>query len=503
MKRFMKLILVILFLIAGINLLGGGRAYGITVKTDLGEIRMGGYLENISGIRVGQAGQGKLTMFRNTFSPEFLFELGPTASFYISARFVKEGSYEMEDEFRDDLGLDHLDDDYYDQTDFEARELYLDLEMSDKVSFRIGKQFNIWGETDVFRLLDVINPGDSSWAPPALMPLEETRTALWAFRTIYKFTPNTFIECVVNPMFDERENRVNKGAPAGGRWAMDPEDRLTGAALSMRLYPGMVQDMMQSGPPRGAPQIRFKVPDAGIEHGRAGLRLMTTLKGVTYTFAYYYGHNLSPVAYYDGYSGNIPQFSIRYDRQHIIGFSFNYFEDKFTDMVYRGEFAIYPNKPYNTFEAWHKNAVTEKDVLSYALGIDKQVFIPFLNPWSSNTPFTISAQIFQDVILDNEEGVHLPTFLTGIDEVTTHFTLKINTTYYQIPQIPGVLSPDLTIAYDPAGNGLVMPSIKFEPHWDERWWVKFTYGNYFGAQHEWLGLWKEQDSLWLQTRFMW
>jgi hypothetical protein len=503
MKRVIKLVLI-LFLITGLNFWKGGSAYGIAIKTDVGEIRIGGYLENISGVRVGQAGQGKLTMFRSTFHPEFLFELGPKASIFISSRFVKEGSYEMEDEFRDDLGLEPLDDDYYDEDDFEARELYLDLEMTDKLSFRFGKQFNIWGETDVFTLLDVINPQDGSWSPPALMPLEETRIPLWAFRAIYSFTSNTFLECVINPMFDDKENRVSKGGPEGGRWARNSEDRLTGAALFTTLYPGFMQDIMRFGPPRGAPQITTKVPDSGIENGRAGLRLMTTLKGVTYTFAYYYGHNLLPTAYYDGYdSGNIPQWSLRYDRQHILGFSFNYFDDRFTDMVYRGEFALYPNKPYSTTEAWHKNGVDEKDTLSYSLGIDKQVFIPFLNPWSTNTPFTVSAQMFQDVILDNEDGLHQGNYLTGIDKTSTRFTLRINTSYYQIPQIPGVLTPVLTMAYDPAGNGLVMPSIKFEPNWDDRWWVQFTYGNYYGTEHEWLGWWKDQDSLWLQMRFMW
>jgi hypothetical protein len=111
--------------------------------------------------------------------------------------------------------------------------------------------------------------------------------------------------------------------------------------------------------------------------------------------------------------------------------------------------------------------------------------------------------MFQDVILDNEDGLHQGNYLTGIDKATTYFTLRINTSYHQIPQIPGVLTPVLTMAYDPAGNGLVMPSIKFEPHWDDRWWVQFTYGNYYGTEHEWLGWWKDQDSLWLQMRFMW
>lgn len=225
---------------------------------------------------------------------------------------------------------------------------------------------------------------------------------------------------------------------------------------------------------------------------------MSTFKGVTYTLAYYYGHNLSPVVYYDGYSGNIPQFSVRFDRQHILGFSFNYFEDRITQMVYRGEFALYPNKPYNTFNPWEKDAVIDRDLLSTCLGIDKMMIIPFLHPEEPTTPFIISAQVFTDILLDSEKDLHVPTYLTEIEKLTVHFTLKIDTEYFYQQLVPSII-----IAYDTEGDGIVMPSIQYKPNWDERWWVKLTYGNYFGDHYDWLGLWKDQDSLWLQTRFMW
>ena len=487
------------------------------------KIHFGGYLENISALRTGQEGKGRCAAFRSIFTPEFMFTFSEEARLFASGRFVREMGYELEDNVRANLGLDPLPDDYYNETDFEPYELYLDLKLRSNIRLRTGKQFIIWGETDVFTLLDVICPSDSSYVPPGAMPLEETRIPQYAARLFYEFGPFTNLEFVFVPMIDEEENRVNKGAPAGGRWAPHPEDR-PGAAPHL-LYPNMMGDFAAAGfnpaagDQIGAASVTSMKPESDLDQSRVGVRFTTVLGRATISFADFYGHNYSPVVHYRGVKHEIkhelieeaggnaiyrdinyytPEFTVRWKRQNILGMSFNYFDDKFTDTVFRGEFAYYPNMPYNTFDPRERNAVTEKDTVRYCLGFDRECFVPWLNPWDPNRTLFISAQMFQDVILASDKYLRFINYKTPIEKVTTRFTLKMMTGF-----INDTYNPALTAAYDPAGNGFIKPELTWKPPWSENYYVNLFYVNYWGNQYEWLGLFKEKDSVFLRVRYTW
>jgi hypothetical protein len=66
----------------------------------------------------------------------------------------------------------------------ELKEAYLDIEMLDsRLWLRIGRQQIVWGKTELFRTTDQFNPTDVGLA--SLPSLEESRIALWAFRSVY------------------------------------------------------------------------------------------------------------------------------------------------------------------------------------------------------------------------------------------------------------------------------------------------------------------------------
>ena len=66
----------------------------------------------------------------------------------------------------------------------ELKEAYFDIETLDsRLWLRVGKQFIVWGKTELFRTTDQFNPLDYSIA--TLGSLEETRIGLWAFRGVY------------------------------------------------------------------------------------------------------------------------------------------------------------------------------------------------------------------------------------------------------------------------------------------------------------------------------
>lgn len=495
----------------------------MTLKVgDESEISFGGYLENFSAYRTGQEGNGRVAAFRSVFSPEFLFTLNKEAKLFVSGRFVKEQGYVMEDNIRANKGLAPLGNDYYDQTDFEPYEMYLDLNLSKKLHLRTGKQFIIWGESDVFTLLDVISPSDGSWVPPAIVALEENRIPQYAARLTYGLTPDTNLEFVFVPGIDEEANRVNISAPTGGRWAPYAEDRP--AAAAPKLYPNMMSDFGKAGYSPAAnnkilgPNVVRMVPDSSLQEARYGARLTTVVGNATFTLADYYTHNYSPVVAYNGVSkvtkrelvevGGVPtyqdnnyftpNFAVEYRRQNILGGTFSYFEENFFKGIIRGEVAYYRNKPYNTYDPQATDSVVERDTISYVLGIDKQFYAPWLNPWEPNRVVFISAQMFQDVILDHDDRIRFINTATPIDQVTTRFTLLVNTGFMH-----DTILPAITVAYDPKGVGVVVPAITWNPPWSSNYFVELKYANYFGDNYEWLGAFNEKDSVFLRVRYMW
>lgn len=518
MKRILFILSIIL--VGGMFLVSTSRGAMTWRVGDEGEISFGGYLENLTGYKIGQEQAGRNCSFRNTLLPEFLFTFNRDAKLFVSGRFAKEIGYEMEDNIRADMGLSPLSDDYYDETEFEPWELYLDLTLAGRSHLRVGKQFIIWGETDVFRLLDVINPQDSSWAPPALMPLEETRLPVYAMRFIYDFSPFTNLEFVFVPMIDEDENLTDKGAPTGGRWAIHPEERVTSQP---QLYPAMGPDigalMGQFGPGTVIPNVTVMRPESDLDQSRVGVRFTTVVKRVTLSFADYYGHNLGPPvihyhgttrevrhelvegpfgnAYYDDVNYYRPNLSVRWKRQNVLGMAMNYFDDRWTDCVFRGEVAYRHDKPYATFGE-EKGAV-KMDTISYCFGIDRDFFFPLIHPDDPNRTIFASFQIFQDIILGNEDDLHITGYLTDLDKVTTNFTFKINTGYCR-----DVYNPELIIAYDPKGNGMVCPSFTYKPPWSERYYLETRYINYFGSHsYNGLGFFREKDAVFFRLRYMW
>ena len=72
------------------------------------------------------------------------------------------------------------------------REFYVDATVpikDDRLSIRLGKQQVIWGRTDLFRVLDIINPVDYS-RNNIYDELEDIRIPMWILKTEYRFGPD-------------------------------------------------------------------------------------------------------------------------------------------------------------------------------------------------------------------------------------------------------------------------------------------------------------------------
>src|SRR3989337_2721856 len=193
-----------------------------------------GFAENITGLSVSDGDRhfntsNRLDMQRFTIQPEINIEATDWAKFFISWRFVKEIRYSAEAKSRErsvsyfpTAPVKPLRNTYYDEYKPKPWEAVLDLSPTDALKIRLGRQFISWGETDGVRLLDLINPQDLTFSPPAapnLFNLDETTLTMWGIRTLYTVRPisNTILELFALPGFDEAKQRVDEIAAGSAR----------------------------------------------------------------------------------------------------------------------------------------------------------------------------------------------------------------------------------------------------------------------------------------------
>lgn len=140
---------------------------------------------------------------------------------------------------------------------------YLDWERG-PLFVRVGEQVLAWGETDVFRLLDNINPLDDSFGG-FFIALDERRLPLNMVRSSYRFGDVGPLQDAFLEGFVAQGDRVatNPGIPNGSPWS-----------------PGGI------GYPNPAVATVIKSPSSTDVRG--GARFVFTYKDVTTTLAHYY-----------------------------------------------------------------------------------------------------------------------------------------------------------------------------------------------------------------------
>ncbi len=79
-------------------------------------------------------------------------------------------------------------------------EAYFDF-IKGPFQLRAGKQIVIWGQLDVARVADIVNPLDFRWGVPGIEKWEEIKKGLWMLRAFYQteLPGNLLIEGIFNP----------------------------------------------------------------------------------------------------------------------------------------------------------------------------------------------------------------------------------------------------------------------------------------------------------------
>ena len=304
---------------------------------------------------------------------------------------------------------------------------------------RIGRQILAWGETDVFRLLDNINPLDDSFGG-FFIALDERRLPIEMIRSSYRFgsygpISDAFLEAFVA---NGSEVSTIPGIPAGSPWS-----------------PG--------GIGRPNPSVRAFADQPDYTDVRGGARLVFTAYDVTATLAHYYTYLDVPGVRFvlpgardcGGSTGNTARFCnpIRaiqeFPRVPITGAAITFPLEKFYTIV-RSEAAYFQDEPMNRQGRGNSNdtiaakgtpgfnrlvaqnntegglnpfvwprfvdpttsrpnplfgRVLQRDTFNMAIGLDVNRFIQWLNPTQT---FFISTQFFYKHVFDSPGDLVLP-----------------------------------------------------------------------------------------------
>ena len=362
---------------------------------------------------------------------------------------------------------------FNDRLDF-LRELYIDATLPIKGGgewgFRFGRQQVVWGRTDLFRVLDVINPVDFS-RNNIYDELEDIRIPMGIFTAEWRGgQTKTFDDINLQFLWKWEKFRPNNlgqgGTPniildAGSFFRGMNNCWENGCTVANFAGGGVATDF----PPNviGIRQANRPGEWFSFSDGEYGIKLEGVLKGV--------GFSLNALRFYQQLPvlrGGIPAdhlfipgleaqpyeyliaFDIDFPEVTLFGGSADFYIDPIKS-VFRVEVAHTSGEEFaNTLQP---RLFSESDVVRWVVGWDRPTFIPFLN---KTRAVLLSAQLFGQHLLDHELE-QAPLGPIGMPDWKNNI---IATFLFKVWYMNDRLSPQLLSAYDTkAHSGVVAPSV--------------------------------------------
>jgi uncharacterized protein DUF1302 len=325
------------------------------------------------------------------------------------------------------------------------REAYVDLKLAGQpVSFRLGRQQVIWGESDQFRLMDIWNPIDVTWHLQQ-ESWDNIRIPLWLGKGLWDIGDigpfsNTFMEVVYNP-FDFQPNqkldflpepwaaflpnplRAGQLQQVTGTSYLTPVFDLQGTSFRRGNFSRNPQDASEVGvrlhgvTPQGLElSVNYLYARArpigasnplGVKITKIGPRVTPATAGINKPGATWQIQDLNGASC-AGTRGcsvsTIPVTAeIKYPYNHIFGLTGNYFEGDYTSTVFRFETAYALGEPVQTvdpektllagqnYTRFAPLGYDRRDVWAGMLGFDRPTWIRLLNPKAT---WFLTAQFF-------------------------------------------------------------------------------------------------------------
>jgi hypothetical protein len=376
------------------------------------DLEIEGFFEAKNILRTPMFRDAKFIMQRNTAQIEgkyyFLregqafgrFSTGPLeeASLTVIGRGVYDSIYDIGEAFSEKFTHEEK---LHRKFEYKLREIYTDMAIP-PFALRVGRQQVVWGETDNFRALDVINPLDLRWHW-SRESWEDIRIPLWMVRAIYdigKFGPieESFVESVWIPWdFQRTKITTDPRRP----WAFIGDGLRTVA--NSAVINGQLYDL----------QVRRidRKPDRSLESSQTGIRFKGIWGGIDFSLNYLYllsadtgvkvRRDLSRVENLptpSGAAGTLYSvINTVNPRSHVMGIAANYSEERYTQAVFRVEAALATGVPVRLAAGASRRLDPDNNSFDTArrsvlmLAFDRPTWI---RPLNKIRTFFITSQIF-------------------------------------------------------------------------------------------------------------
>jgi len=334
--------------------------------------------------------------------------------------------------------------DFNDRLDF-LRELYITgdktLANGDVLSVSLGKQQVIWGKTDLFRVLDVINPVDYS-RHNIYDELEDIRIPQWLLNVEWRMGANSVLDdSNLSLVWNFDKFRPHNLGTCGQAYRILD----VGCFFSSRV-----------GTPNGLVPIIHDVdePEWKLGNTQFGIKWEGVYRDATFSLnAMHYRQQLPSIHFRPhptmaGLPAVDGVFDVHFPEVNMVGGSVDYYSGEM-DSVLRLELAYSEGEEFPRDTDGYK----ETDIVRYVVGLDKNLVIPSLGTGSA---FLISTQLFGEHILDHENDMP--------NKQDNWIATLLFKGWYKNNR----LSPQMIVAHDFGANATVFaPSISWAPdnHW--------------------------------------
>ena len=353
--------------------------------------------------------------------------------------------------------------DEYSRWDF--REFYGDFQFGNRLMIRLGRQQVIWGDTDFFRGIDLVQGFDYRWRSFLEAENEYVRIPLIMANIMIQVPElNGNLQLLVRPGVDKDEWIGNRYDLYGGRWSSKP-------SKGVNFFDVMTYDLDHKEGDQNDPSY--------------GVRWAGELFGIEYTLNYLHTFNEDPIVnsafvpWKEAPKGAIGDFI--YPMIDLVGFTANVDID-FLDVVARTECSYTWDKPFNVGRDFLGGAlpgfggIATKDVFRWMVNFDWNAnFAPWL--LGADRPGFFSAQVFDTWVLDYDKDKDDLVALAGYGAKLTTHTMYITVIFgwnYLLDRI----NPQIAWGIDPEdASQFIIPSLSFV--YGDHWRLKLEYDKFF------------------------
>lgn len=333
----------------------------------------------------------------------------------------------------------------------ELREWWAEIPLGDRVTVKAGKQQLVWGESDFFHAMDLVNGYDMSWRLFFEGENEEWRKPLIMVSAKIRVPEaDGMLAAFVRPGLDRCKDIGTTYDIQGGRWFFQPYRGFDLTAITNKDcdHP----DGRQKDATGGA---RWSGEAAGLNYSVAALR----------TFSADPVANSAAKPYLKAPSGAV--FDLINPKINVFGLTLSGYNGS-ADAVFSAELAYTKDQPYNIGTGSLASptvagnvglglgGVMKKDTITTMLRVDKN--LKFEDLLGTSRPSFSSIQLFDTYIKDFQRADDLTrlfaygTALTEHNAILTAFT----TLNYQNDTI----NPGFAVGFDLShGGGFAIPSV--------------------------------------------